>query len=110
MQVVLAESDLPAVQQIAGPPGVDAHRLNSDTVRGDVVARGDRDAGGNRSAGRGSVALHAFEPVDYGRAPERLHLLRGQHHVVVGLTDAAVIRALVVPVFLLAGRLVERRT
>ena len=41
--------------------------------------------------------LHPFKPVHHGHAPVRLQLLRGQQHVVVGLTHARVVLALVAP-------------
>src|SRR5262249_48152401 len=106
-QVELADAEVGTEPEIAHPVRVDAHGFDAYAVGGNVVRGGNGHAGLDRGTGTGSVALHAFEPVDYGSAPERLHRAGGEEHVEVGLADAVVVFTLVVPARCFARRLVQ---
>ena len=63
---------------------------------------------GDRRAGTGSVAFHAFVAVEQRDAPIGPQFLRGEQHIVVGLPNARVVLALVIPPRRFLRRLVQR--
>ena len=106
--IVIAQPQLAAVVQVARPCRIDAHAFHPYPIGRNVVRGSDRNARRHGRAGTRAVAFHAFVAVQQRHAPIGPHFLRGQQHVVVGLPDAGVVLALVIPSRGFLRRLMQR--